>query len=136
MLLSIRMILTGAWICSFMKQITERSEMMGRIRLPKEAKIADGTTKDIFRKAVSKYIPQDTDGRKKLGFPIPIRVWLLQDDWYQMVKELFTSKEAEEFFHTEKLLQLLREHKEGKKDNSRKIWIVYMFLVWHHVYFS
>ena len=103
--------------------------------LPKEAKIADGTTKDIFRKAVSKYIPQDTDGRKKLGFPIPIRVWLRQDDWYQMVKELFTSKEAEEFFHTEKLLQLLREHKEGKKDNSRKIWTVLAFLVWYHTFF-
>ena len=103
--------------------------------LPKEAKIADGTTKDIFRKVVSKYIPQDTDGRKKLGFPIPIRVWLRQDDWYQMVKELFTSKEAEEFFHTEKLLQLLREHKEGKKDNSRKIWTVLAFLIWHHTFF-
>ena len=103
--------------------------------LPKEAKIADGTTKDIFRKAVSKYIPQDTDGRKKLGFPIPIRVWLRQDDWYQMVKELFTSKEAEEFFHTEKLLQLLREHKEGKKDNSRKIWTVLAFLIWYHRFF-
>ena len=103
--------------------------------LPKEAKIADGTTKYIFRKAVSKYIPQDTDGRKKLGFPIPIRVWLRQDDWYQMVKELFTSKEAEEFFHTEKLLQLLREHKEGKKDNSRKIWTVLAFLVWYHTFF-
>ena len=65
--------------------------------LPKEAKIADGTTKDIFRKAVSKYIPRDTDGRKKLGFPIPIRVWLRQDDWYQMVKELFTSKKLKNF---------------------------------------
>lgn len=103
--------------------------------LPKDAKIADGTTKAIFRKAVSKYIPQDTDGRKKLGFPIPIRVWLRQDDWYQMVKELFTSKEAEEFFHTEKLLQLLKEHKEGKKDNSRKIWTVLAFLVWYHTFF-
>lgn len=103
--------------------------------LPKDAKIADGTTKAIFRKAVSKYIPQDTDGRKKLGFPIPIRVWLRQDDWYQMVKELFTSKEAEEFFHTEKLLQLLREHKEGKKDNSRKIWTVLAFLIWYHTFF-
>ena len=103
--------------------------------LPKEAKIADGTTKYIFRKAVSKYIPQDTDGRKKLGFPIPIRVWLRQDDWHQMVKELFTSKEAEEFFHTEKLLQLLKEHKEGKKDNSRKIWTVLTFLVWYHKFF-
>ena len=104
--------------------------------LPKEAKIADGTTKYIFRKAVSKHIPQDTDGRKKLGFPIPIRVWLRQDDWYQMVKELFTSKEAEEFFHAEKLLQLLNEHKEGKKDNSRKIWTVLTFLIWYNTFFE
>ena len=64
---------------------------------PKEAKIAEGTTKYIFRKAVSQFIPQETDHRKKLGFPIPIRIWLRQDDWYQMVKEVFTSKEAEEF---------------------------------------
>ena len=90
----------------------------------------------IFSERRSRSISlQDTDGRKKLGFPIPIRVWLRQDDWYQMVKELFTSKEAEEFFHTEKLLQLLREHKEGKKDNSRKIWTVLAFLIWHHTFF-
>ena len=73
-------------------------------KLPKETKIAAGTTKYIFRKAVSKFLPQETDERKKLGFPIPIRVWLRQNDWYQMVTDLFTSKEAEEFFHTEKLL--------------------------------
>ena len=70
-------------------------------KLPKEAKIAVGTTKYIFRKAVSGFLPQETDERKKLGFPIPIRVWLRQNDWYQMVTDLFTSKEAEEFFHTE-----------------------------------
>ena len=79
-------------------------------KLPKEAKIAAGTTKYIFRKAVSEFLPQETDERKKLGFPIPIRVWLRQNDWYQMVTDLFTSKEAEEFFHTEKLLQLLNDH--------------------------
>lgn len=66
-------------------------------KLPKEAKIAAGTTKYIFRKAVSEFLPQETNERKKLGFPIPIRVWLRQNDWYQMVTDLFTSKEAEEF---------------------------------------
>ena len=102
---------------------------------PKDAKIAAGTTKYIFRKAVSKCIPQDTDSRKKLGFPIPIRVWLRQDDWYQMVMELFTSEEADRFFNTDKLIRLLDEHKEGKKDNSRKIWTVLMFLIWYHKFF-
>ena len=104
--------------------------------LPKDAKIAAGTTKYIFRKAVSKYIPQDTDSRKKLGFPIPIRVWLRQDDWYQMVKKLFTSEEADRFFNADKLTRLLDEHKEGKKDNSRKIWTVLMFLIWYNKFFN
>ena len=72
---------------------------------------------NIFRKAVSEFLPQETNERKKLGFPIPIRVWLRQNDWYQMVTDLFTSKEAEEFFHTEKLLQLLNDHKDKKADN-------------------
>ena len=53
-----------------------------------------------------------------------------------MVTDLFTSKEAEEFFHTEELLQLLKDHKEKKADNSRKIWAVYTFLVWYDVYFG
>ena len=105
-------------------------------RIPKEAKIAGGTTKYIFRKAVSKYIPEDTDGRKKLGFPIPIRVWLRQDDWYEMVMKLFTSEDAGKFFRTEKLAALLKEHKEMKKDNSRKIWTVLAFLIWYQDFFT
>lgn len=54
----------------------------------------------------------------------------------QRVKELFTSKEAEEFFHTDKLLLLLKEHKEKKADNSRKIWTVLTFLIWYDRFFA
>ena len=34
------------------------------------------------------------------------------------------------------LVKLLDAHKDGKADNSRKIWTVYMFLVWYGVYFN
>ena len=47
-----------------------------------------------------------------------------------MVTDLFTSKAAEEFFRTEELLQLLKDHKDKKADNSRKIWTVLTFLIW------
>ena len=103
--------------------------------LPKDMKIADGTTKYIFRKAVSGSIPTDTDSRKKLGFPIPIRVWLRQDDWYEKVEKMFRSRSAQTFFRTDKLEQLLKEHKAGKVDNSRKIWTVLMFLIWYDRFF-
>ena len=76
-----------------------------------------------------------TAAKKKLGFPVPIRVWLKEDTYYNMVRECFESEEANRFFHTEKLVHLLDEHRAGKADNSRKIWTLYIFLVWYKIYF-
>ena len=33
-------------------------------------------------------------------------------------------------------MKLLDDHRSGKADNSRRIWTVYMFLVWYKVYFE
>ena len=57
--------------------------------LPPEAKFAHGKTKYLFRKVAREYIPEDTAARKKLGFPVPVRVWLRDDDWYGRVKKCF-----------------------------------------------
>lgn len=83
-----------------------------------------------------KYIPEDTAARKKLGFPVPVRVWLRDDDWYGRVKKMFQSPISRQYFHTEKLTALLEEHHAGKKDNSRKIWTVLAFLFWYQEYFD
>jgi len=34
------------------------------------------------------------------------------------------------------LMELLDRHYAGKQDNSRKIWTIYMFLVWHKQFFE
>ena len=34
------------------------------------------------------------------------------------------------------LVKMMEEHKTGKCDNSRRIWTVYVFLIWHKVYFE
>ena len=52
------------------------------------------------------------------------------------VKDKFTSPQSAQFFHTDKLVQLLDDHRAGKYDYSRKIWTVFSFLVWYDVYFS
>ena len=46
------------------------------------------------------------------------------------------SEAANKYFNTDVLMQYLDEHKEGKADNSRKIWTVYMFLVWYEDFFG
>lgn len=95
-------------------------------------------TKYAMRLAAKQDTPQETAktaAKKKLGFPVPIRVWLKEDAYYNIVKKSFESKESQQFFHTEQLVKLLDDHRDGKADNSRKIWTVFMFLTWYQVYF-
>lgn len=104
--------------------------------LPLKYKVNAPKTKIALRAAAERVIQSKTAEKKKLGFPIPIRVWLREEKYYNRVKQQFSSKEAEQFFNTFYLLRLLEEHKAGKQDNSRKIWTVYIFLVWYDRYFA
>lgn len=96
-------------------------------------------TKYAMRLAAKNDTPDQTAktaAKKKLGFPVPIRVWLREDKYYKIIKKSFTGKTAKKYFNTDILLKLLDEHKNEKKDNSRKIWTVYSFLVWYNVFFE
>lgn len=93
-------------------------------------------TKYAMRKAAERHLPQATAQKPKLGFPTPIRVWLAQDRWYEEVKRALTGKTSEKFFDTGALVALLDEHRQGVRDNSRRIWTVYSFIVWYQVYFE
>ncbi|MDE5770136.1 MAG: asparagine synthase (glutamine-hydrolyzing) [Ruminococcus sp.] len=96
-------------------------------------------TKYAMRLAAKKDTPSQTAktaAKKKLGFPVPIRVWLKEDKYYNIVKNAFESDDADKFFNREPLIKLLDDHRDGKADNSRKIWTVFIFLVWYDVYFN
>lgn len=105
-------------------------------RLPNRMKLYHGVTKYTLRKAASDILPGGVSHRKKRGFPVPIRNWLREDDWYQRVRELFAGETADIYFHREYLIELLEEHRAGKEDHSRKIWTVYIFLLWYQIYFG
>ena len=65
-----------------------------------------------------------------------LKILLKEDKYYNIVKEAFTSPIAKKYFNEDMLIKLLDEHKNGHKDNSRKIWTIFMFLVWYHEYFD
>ena len=104
--------------------------------LPIEYKVTKENTKVALRDAAKKVIPNESYKKKKLGFPVPIRDWIKEDDVYKELKRELNSKVAKKFFNTEILLKMLEEHKNGKKDNYRKVWTVYTFLKWYDVFFS
>ena len=72
--------------------------------------------------------------KKKLGFPVPIRVWMKEEDTYKQIKAMFEKNNV--FFKTKKIVKLLDDHKKGKADNSRKIWTIYVFLLWYEIFFG
>lgn len=105
-------------------------------KIPTKYRCNPKKTKYVLRKAASKVIPRATAEKKKLGFPVPIRNWLKEADYYKIVREEFSGETARRYFHVNRILKLLDDHYKSKRDNSRKIWTIYTFLVWHKEYFS
>ncbi len=104
--------------------------------IPTKYKVTDSNTKVAMREAAHRYLPDMVAEKKKLGFPVPIRIWLKEDRYYNIVKEAFTSEAAAKFFKTEEIVKFLDDHRAGKVDNSRKIWTIYMFLIWYRDFFE
>lgn len=104
-------------------------------KIQTDYKVNKQATKYAFRMASKNYLPEFVSNKKKLGFPVPIRVWLKEDKYYNLVKKAFSSATAEKFFNTNEILEYLDKHKNGKEDFSRKIWTIYVFIVWYDQYF-
>ena len=104
--------------------------------IPTKYRIAHGTTKYAMRMAALRHLPKATAQKEKLGFPVPTRVWLKDEKYYRIVREMFESDTAKKFFNTDLIISYLDDHFNGKEDNSRKVWTIYVFLVWYHIYFG
>lgn len=104
--------------------------------LPTRLRCNKSNTKYAMRKAAVRHMPEETAEKEKLGFPVPTRVWLRDEKYYNVVKKKFKGKTAEKFFNTDVLVEWLDTHFSGKEDNSRRVWTVYVFLVWYDIYFD
>ncbi|MGG0177663.1 asparagine synthase (glutamine-hydrolyzing) [Gottfriedia acidiceleris] len=96
-------------------------------------KISHNTTKYILRQAAQGIVPNHVLNRKKLGFPVPIRHWL-KNEIYDWTIELIHASSTEYLFRKEEVMKLLEEHVTNKKDNSRKLWTIIVFMIWHQVF--
>ncbi len=115
--------------------LTDRRVFDIASRMPSKYKVNEEQNKVAFRTAAAKVLPEEIAFRKKLGFIVPIRIWLADDRYNQDVQRLFHSELAEKFFHVEEIQKIWEEYIGGNSDNWRKIWTIYTFLVWYEEYF-
>ncbi len=105
-------------------------------RIPSRLRVNRNNTKYALRQAALRHLPQETAEKEKLGFPVPTRVWLRDEKYYNVVKQEFQSPTAQKFFNIDILLRWLDDHYNGVADTSRNVWTVYVFLVWYKQYFE
>lgn len=104
-------------------------------RMPSKYKVNDEQNKVAFRTAAAKVLPEEIAFRKKLGFIVPIRIWMADERYNQDVQVKLKSDIAAKFFNVDEINAIFEDYIGGNSDNWRKIWTIYTFLVWYEEYF-
>ncbi|MEN3359027.1 MAG: hypothetical protein V7637_3009 [Mycobacteriales bacterium] len=101
--------------------------------LPVGLRITRDSSKVALRRALRDIVPPHVLDRRKLGFPVPIRVWL-KDVMYDWARDIITSSQTEHLIDRPYALSLLDAHRAGPHDHSRKLWTLLVFMVWHGIF--
>jgi asparagine synthase (glutamine-hydrolysing) len=106
-------------------------------RVPDSLKIRGREGKYIVKKAVEDILPHDIIYRTKMGFPTPLRNWLMSDRAEPLLKRL-TAKNtlAAPFLRTPAVEDLLGRHRRGEEDCTDRIWRLLNLVVWGDIFFT
>ena len=104
--------------------------------IPVRHKVHNEITKYAFRRAAKNKLPEDWAKRRKLGFVVPFVLWIKEEKYYKIVKEVFNKDFVSEFFDKDKINKLLDDHFNCITNNGRKVYTIYTFLKWYEIYFK
>ncbi|MEX0993545.1 MAG: asparagine synthase (glutamine-hydrolyzing) [Solirubrobacterales bacterium] len=102
------------------------------LALPTHHKVRGLSKKRLLRKAVSTLIPKQVLHGRKQGFSIPAASWL-RGELEPFAREVLSpaSVARQGYLRPEVVSALLDDHVCGRHDNSRQLWGLLAFAMWH-----
>jgi asparagine synthase (glutamine-hydrolysing) len=100
-------------------------------KIPLEMKLNKGVGKSVLRDVLYKYVPKDLIERPKMGFGVPVGVWLKGPlkDWAEiLLDESLLAQQG--FFHVDVVREMWSEHIAGTRNWQSQLWAVLMFQAW------
>jgi asparagine synthase (glutamine-hydrolysing) len=99
------------------------------LSLPDKYKIRYLETKWLLKKIASGLLPSEIIHRKKRGFTVPVSAWLRKSSF---IRQFITDREfyGHGFINYDYAGRLLTEHIDKRRDNARKLWLIFIFNYW------
>jgi len=103
--------------------------------IPSSLKLKGLTTKHILKKAMTPYLPPEIVNRRKIGFDIPLGVWI-RNELKDFVAEVLspTNLNKHKFFNQSFIEKLLKEHFQGAHNHRQLLWPLIIFQFWYNQY--
>lgn len=104
------------------------------LQIPQSVQIRGLAGKQVLKKATAGLLPRSVLDRPKLGFPTPWREWLAGPQLNAIETTLLDPRSmGRGLFRRSSVEQLFRQHRDGYRDHSDRIWRLLTLEMWHRV---
>jgi asparagine synthase (glutamine-hydrolysing) len=106
-------------------------------RVPDTLKIRDGETKWILKKIAQRYLPRAGVYRRKEGFSVPLKHWIVTG-YRNLMEELLSASRVRDggIFAWPEVQRLKSEHLAGRRNHAHQLWAMMMFHAWQDKWMS
>ncbi|MEG0276327.1 MAG: asparagine synthase (glutamine-hydrolyzing) [Coprobacillus sp.] len=115
---------------------TDKDVFKSAHNLNDNQKVSKENTKLLLRESSHDVLPLENANKKKLGFPVPLREWIKDQDINNQISQSFQTSFINQYFNNKDLLKMLKDHQLGKHDYYKKIWAIYCLSLWHQTFFK